>query len=491
MDIELFEEADLNGTLDAETVRATETLLAESAARRSASQTATGAPVVVARSQTTLTSTAAIKSPPTKKRKTAAAKAAAAAAALAVTPPASGSTTTVATAPAVILPPVLKTFFATAGGYHKGDDAVLFRATYADASQLGAVLASLHGVLTDYELYFDSRTGLTVVGMNAVNTIYIEVSVPREAFAVFNLGDDDANGKPLPTTARFSLSAKQLFALRREFARDYTLTFCALLGTKIDAAEELYVQLHPSRAENARAPDGLYAVPQFEGEHEALREIEPASLYQFRVVVRMADFAAQIEKWSRYGDIAFRLSNRGLDVLGFDGDTKTSGQCCINYTDDTSKDRVLSAYKVFHGPSETDRCVITPEERAMMDALGASRVMLCHLDRLVRRTVTCAHMDCLLGDEAGGGRPTCRRDETTAARLAQIDNARFRSKFVKSALATLDHNSEYLELFFGRKRPPEDDEFWPMMMRARVLNEARDRVLISRVVYVCVCLNEK
>ena len=500
MDIDaLFEFAESAGEDCEDTSLAAAILLREQRERANDSATWTPATVVVQN----------VAPPPVaKKRKTPTPKTTQStlkpvATAAAPPPPAGSSAALVeAAAAGVVLPPMLKTYLSSAGGMHKGEDAVLFRATYANAAELGAVLYSLAGVLTDYELYFDARTGLTVVGMNAVNTIYIAVDVPAASFLVFNLADDKS-GK-MPTTARFSVSARQFFALRSEFTSDYTLTLCALLGSKIAASEELYLQLHPAFAANAKAPDGVFAVPQFDGEHEVLRDIDPAALYQFRVVVRTAQFKDLIGKWARYGDTAFRLANHGLDIMGFDGDTKTSGQVCVNYTDTTKKDTVLSGYKCFHGDADAPeaRTVVGEQERAVLDTLTAagSKVMLCHLDRLVRRTTNCAHMDCLLDepplDEATGAptrepRPTCRRDEATAARLAQIDSVRFRTKFLTQALATLAGNSEFIELFFGRKRPPEDDEFYPMLMRGRVLNATRDRVLISRSVYVCVCLNEK
>lgn len=493
----LFDDADFGDAVyDNGTSQAAEELLREWKERAHATTTA-------AVSQPAPPKATPSTAPPEKKRRrtTAPAKSKAAAVAkssAAAPQPPTPSTVNVNDTLGVVLPPVLKTFLSTAGGYYKGDDAVLFRATYPDAAQLGSVLASLHGVLSDFELYFDARTGLKVVGMNDIHTMYVDVEVPASSFAVFNLADD-TSGR-LPTVARFSVSAKEFYSLRSEFTHDYTLTMCALLGAKVDAAEEFYLQLHPGRVSNANAPDGVFAIPQFEGSHDSLREIDPAQLYQFRLVMRTSLLKEHLDKWARYSDIGFRLTNRGVDVLGFDGEASRSGSVCINYTGDTSKDSVLSAYKVFHGASDADANTITQDERNMLAQLAEQQILLVHLDRLVRRTTQCAHLDCLLDepplDELTGQptrepRPTCQREEMTVARLAQIDNIRLRMKFVRQAMATLCSNSDFIELFLGRKRPPEDDEYYPLLMRGRVLNAARDRVLISRVVYVSVCLNEK
>jgi hypothetical protein len=404
----------------------------------------------------------------------------------------------------IVLPPALKVNMTSAGGYTKGG-AVWFRATYPNAEQLGNMLAGLQGVLTDYELEFDHRTGLSIVGMNTVNTIYVDIKVPTQSFVVFNLSEAG-----MPTTACFSVSSKQFFNLRSVFDADYTLTLGALLGTKVDVNEEVQVQLHPALTTNQKAPDTIYGVPQFDGEHQVVGNVDPAKMYQFRVVMRTTHMRALIERFSRYGDTAFRLSNRGLDVLGFDGDTKSTAVMCVQYTDDTQRDTPLSAYRALYGVEEVSgdndaRWRLNDAERAMLINLGveAARTHVCHLDRLVKRTARCAHMDCITDGPAAGeapidpatnqpvvGRPTCRRDETSTARMSQIDNIRFRTKFLKSALSTIT-DTDYVELFFGRQAPPDDETFFPLLMRGRVFNTEMTRTMMSRMVYISTLINEK
>jgi len=447
----------------------------------------------------------------------------------------SPSATTTTKSDSIVLPPKLKVNKSTAGGYSKGEKLAMFRACYPNAAEIGQALVGLRVVLEEFEMFFDRSSGLTITGMNTSHSLYADLNVPASAFVVFNLRDADDSEIVMPTCARFSVRAESLFKLRKEFAEDYSLTFCTLLGVKAGVREEIHLQLHPAKQSNARSPNALFGVEQIDAEHEQLRAVEPWSLYQFRVTMRTVHLRSLLTQFLRYGDTAFHLSNRGLDIIGFDGEGKTSGSKNINYTSETRRDTVLSAYDVFKSyrlrtsatQTDEERRHVAPSEHEIYRALRAegNNVMLCHLDRLVRRRTTCSHMDCLAGkspinpttgkpevNELTGepidGPPTCVRhtttdggddtngpviclqDEPLATRMSAIDSIRFRSIFLNNALATL-LEAEHIELFFGRLDPPDDDVFCPLLMRGRTLDATGRLIMMENSVYVVPCEHEK
>lgn len=432
----------------------------------------------------------------------------------------------------IVLPPVLKVNESTAGGYSKGSSVAMFRATYPNAEQLGMALATLRGTLEEYELYFERRTGLSVVGCNVSHTIYVELRVPATAFAVFNLRTPGEAA--LPTMARFSVLAETLYELRKEYRDDYTLTLTALLGTRAGVEEDIGVHLHPAFETNARDVDSLFSIPQIDTEHVRFATVAPWTIYQFRVVWRTAQFKTLMLQMARYTDTAFRLTNAGVDVCGYNNNTHMAASKSIRYTTSTKRDTVLSAYDVFasqrplaNDSDEADLAqrTLPDSELAVFESLRAGSVTLCHLDRLVQRQVRCTHMDCVAGEteidaDTGNlevdaitgqrvpGPPTCERhaesgevvplrggiicsrDSGVMTRAAAIDSIRFHSKFLNDAL-TMVLDSEHVELFFGRCAAPDDHVFAPMLMRGRLLDGEGRRIMLERCVYVMPCEVEK
>jgi hypothetical protein len=384
----------------------------------------------------------------------------------------------------VIEPPELDAHTVTAGRYSKGDNVKTFRAVYPNAEQLGMALANLRTVLEVFEMEFDARTGLTVLGMNTNHTIYVNFNVPVASFLRFNLVGDVS----MPSTVRVTVHPEQFYSLRGDFDENYTMTIYTLINVKDTVYENVHVQLHPAFKVNQRAPDYLYAITQPDAELEQLGTLTPAQLYQFRVTVTRAFISKTFKNFRvRYSDTSLKLSKQGLDIMGLDVHGKTSGSMCIKYTSTTRHDTVLSGYELLR-----DNAPVAESERAMFAALSecGSAVPLCHLDRLVRRTSAqpCDHLTCV--DDPESGLPTCQRDETQATRMSQIDHIRFRTRFIDEALAVLA-DSEYIEMFFGRLNPPADENFVPLMVRGRILDAKRERVLMSRCVYVCPALEEK
>jgi hypothetical protein len=81
-------------------------------------------------------------------------------------------------------------------------------------------------------------------------------------------------------------------------------------------------------------------------------------------------------------------------------------------------------------------------------------------------------------------------DEPTATRMSQVDYIRFRTRFIEDAITVLQ-DSEYIEMFFGRLEPPDDESFAPIMIRGRVMNDTRTTVLMTRAIFVSPAVAEK
>jgi len=192
-------------------------------------------------------------------------------------------------------------------------------------------------------------------------------------------------------------------------------------------------------------------------------------------------------------------------VVGVEPAERRAARTCITYTSTTVRDAALSGYNVFGGVATAGVAEVLPEsERAMFAALveDGTDVPLCHLNRLVRRTATCEHMACTTD---AAGRCTCERfagggggdgtappphEEPGTARKSTIDFIRFRTLFLDEALSAVQE-CDYLELFFGRRPPPYDEYFAPLMIRGRILDATQQRVLITRVAFVAPNYDDK
>lgn len=409
---------------------------------------------------------------------------------------------------AIVMPPTLTLYELTLGGKkRKEKDLRIFRAVYHDSKEICDAIASLHELLTDVNLKFDSKLGLHIGGVVPNNTTQLLLQVPRRSFLEFS-GLEGGGA----TKTDITVHSSHFQEIRSYCRTDYTLTFNRIVGAS--DVEHMTVQMHPARQSIAKDVQRQRTLPQMQLENKLPSHLNPRHFYQFRVVVRHSVIAQAIQHTkTRFADVSFKLSATGLEIITKDLHTPARDVLKLSYTESTNKDAAFADYDIFD-----DDAHLPESEYAMFEELN-SKIALVHFNRLQRRTSICPHMMCTTD---ANGVPTCERfkeqyleeepvvvEETKdgedsdseddneenkknaepeefeggTARMSSLDNVRFRLCFVHEALKAAA-NSDYIEMFFGRCPPPGDKIFAPLLLRSRALNTAERRTSLVTMVYV-------
>jgi len=367
-----------------------------------------------------------------------------------------------------IAPPPLLTHRRTLGG-HERADGVQFRATYANAAELGALLAKLRALMASALLEFGPSDGaqpavdgLRIEALNEARTTFVQILVPRRSFLVYE-------GQPETPASRVMCYTRFFFDERRAFKDTHTLTLSRFVNG--DPSQPLGVHVHPAFARNAKARVTAQHIAAIDGENESFPAIDTREWHQYLVVMRtktLQDIVVQSK--DRFDELAFGLTDERLQVVGrapgAEGGVTVFG---VSYDDGTHTDslalRADDAIGSFAAPRD-DPGALGAAERAAFDSIDAQLgdgVELCRLERL----------------------PFAPRDVTRA----QLDNVRLKVKFLAEAM-TLAHASDYCELRLGRM-VADREHLSPVRLRFRVLDAERRRALVTTTLHIAPLLDDK
>lgn len=364
--------------------------------------------------------------------------------------PIASSSTTVAAA-VRLLPPVKQVRELTLGN-QLSDDGILLRAVYGCADQLGHVLSHLHIKLQFASIRFDAR-GMLICGVDKQVAMFINVTVPRDSFLLYDMGEGSA------AVVQRCVRSSAFHGIAQEFVRSYSLTLYTV--TNGFDHNSIGVQLHPALMGMERAVESLHVFPNNDV-NTADAEIDPRGLYQFRVLMRARDIVGLVRRLNTYSLLTFTLTDRGLDILAYEGERHTSSRYNIGYTRPPTQSgtidwnplRMCGSSGAGDDSNAAALLALPQSERdafAELEADGKS-VMLCKLDRID------AQMP-----------------------LAQMANMRYPRRLVFDGLMMAPLLGDYIEWFFCRL---DHVGFGPMLIRHRALDERRERVLISENVFI-------
>lgn len=367
-----------------------------------------------------------------------------------------------------VAPPPLLTYKRTLGGQQR-PDGQQFRATFANAGQLGTLLSKLRALIPSVRLEFGPADGggrgidgFRIQALNEARTTFVQLSVPRCSFIVYE-------GQPETPANSLHCYTSFFFNERRAFKDTHTLTLSRFINGNPD--QPLGVHVHPAFARNAKARVTAAHIASIDGEAEAFPEIDTRELHQYLVLMRtkvLQDIVVQSK--DRFSELAFGLTDERLQVVGraegAEGGVTVFG---VSYDAGTYVDslalRAEDAIGSFEAPRD-DPGAIGDAERIAFDSIDAQLsdgVELCRLERL----------------------PFAPRDVARA----QLDNVRISVKYLAEAM-TLAHASDYVELRFGRVLS-DRESLSPVRLRFRVLDDARRRALVTTTLYIAPLLDDK
>jgi len=382
--------------------------------------------------------------------------------------------TTAASEELRIAPPPLVTYKRTLGGKER-PAGKQFRAVYANAGELGALLAKLRAVMPSVQLQFGPSAdevdnlvgsnridGLRIETLNEARVSFVELSVPRRSFILYE-------GQPQTPCDSVACYTRFFFDERRAMKSTHTLTLSRYING--DDSEPLGVLVHPAHESNRQARVTAAHVTAIDGERQAYPRVDSREWHQYAVLMEtktLQDIVVQSK--DRFDELVFALTDDRLQVTGrapgAQGGVTMFG---ISYDAGTMRDSLTlpaeHAIGSFAAPRD-DPGAVGAAERAAFDSIVSQRangVELCRLERLPFAPA-----------EIG---------------RKHLDNVRLKVKFLDEAMK-LSHASDFVELRFGRL-VDDHSMLGPVRVCFRVLDAERARALITTMVHITPLIDEK